>query len=207
MEKETKKTKGRQKIEMKKIEDLDDRLITFSKRRSGIYKKASELATLCGAEVAVVVFSPSGKPFSFGHPSVESVANRFLKKNTPESGDTTHPLVEAHRRVRISELNQNYCELVSQLEAERERGKALQKVTKARGSKGWWEAPVENLSFQELQEMNKSLEELHRNLLSRMKEKIAAGHGASSSFHAGTSTHDHHPSTFPASFGYGGKHF
>ncbi|XP_059436448.1 agamous-like MADS-box protein AGL61 [Corylus avellana] len=207
MEKESKKTKGRQKIAMKKIENLDDRLITFSKRRSGIYKKASELATLCGAQVAVVVFSPSGKPFSFGHPSVESVANRFLQKISPESGDTTHPLVEAHRRLRISELNQNYCELVSQLEAERERGKVLQKLTKARESKGWWEAPAEKLSFQELQEMNKSFEELHRNLCSRMKEKIAAGHaGASSSFHAGT-THDHHLSAFPASFGYGGKHF
>lgn len=203
MEKEIKKTKGRQKIEMKKIEDMDDRLITFSKRRSGIYKKASELATLCGAQVAVVVFSPSGRTFSFGHPSVEWVANRFLQKNPPES----HPLVEAHRLMRISELNQKYCDLVSQLEAERERGKVLQKLTKARESKGWWEAPAEKLSFQELQEMNKSFEELHRNLCSRMKEKIAAGHaGASLSFHAGT-THDHHPSAFPASFGYGGKHF
>ncbi|ESR34579.1 hypothetical protein CICLE_v10007090mg [Citrus x clementina] len=35
-----KKTKRRQKIEMKKIENEDDRLITFSKRGSGIYKKA-----------------------------------------------------------------------------------------------------------------------------------------------------------------------
>jgi pheromone receptor transcription factor len=70
-----KKTKGRQKIEMEKIENEDDRLITFSKCRSSIYKKASELVTLCGAEVGVVIFSPARKPFSFGHPSVESVAN------------------------------------------------------------------------------------------------------------------------------------
>ena len=65
---------------MKKIDKEVDRLVTFSKRRSGINKKASELVTLCGAEVGVVVFSPAAKPFSFGHPSVESVANRFLNK-------------------------------------------------------------------------------------------------------------------------------
>lgn len=45
MDMESKKSKGRQKIEMKRIEDLDDLLISFSKRRSGIYKKASELAS------------------------------------------------------------------------------------------------------------------------------------------------------------------
>jgi hypothetical protein len=37
-----KKTKGRQKVELKRIDNQDDRLITFSKRRSGIYKNASE---------------------------------------------------------------------------------------------------------------------------------------------------------------------
>jgi pheromone receptor transcription factor len=204
MDMESKKSKGRQKIEMKRIEDLDDLLITFSKRRSGIYKKASELATLCGAEVGVVVFSPSGKPFSFGHPSIDSVAYRFLSKDPVPQGDTTHPLVEAHRRVRINQLNQRYCELVRLVEAERERGKALQKVTKARGSKGWWEAPLEKLSFQELQQLSASLEELHHNLCNRMKEKLAAGASSSSSFLAGST----HPSAFPPSYyGYGGKQY
>jgi pheromone receptor transcription factor len=212
-----KKTKGRQKIEMKKIENEDNRLITFSKRRSGIYKKASELVTLCDAEVGVVIFSPAGKPFSFGHPSVESVANRFLKQNPPQ-GDNTHPLVEAHRRVRINELNQQYNDLSSQLEVENERGKALQKLTKARGNKGWWEVPSEELNHHELQKMNQSLEELHKNLFNRIKEKVIAGASSSSSaFLIGNSTQGTNrfvpnaggidPSTFPPSYGYGRGHF
>ena len=104
---ESKKTRGKQKIEMKKIDKEVDRLVTFSKRRSGINKKASELVTLCGAEVGVVVFSPAGKPFSFGHPSVESVANRFLKQNRPQSQEdsSTHPLEAQYWRVGINELN------------------------------------------------------------------------------------------------------
>jgi pheromone receptor transcription factor len=212
-----KKTKGRQKIEMKKIENEDDRLITFSKRRSGIYKKASELVTLCGAEVGVVIFSPAGKPFSFGHPSVESVANRLLKQNPPQ-GDNTHPLVEAHRRVRINELNQQYNELFNQLEVEKERGKALQKLTKARGNKGWWEVPSEELNHQELQKMNQSLEKLHKNLFNRIKEKAVVGASSSSSaFLIGNSTQGTNPFvlnaggidplTFPPSYGYGRGHF
>lgn len=68
---------GRQKIEMKKIASDDARLVSFSKRRAGMFKKAAELSILCGAMVAIVVFSPSGRPFSFGSPSLEAVHNRF----------------------------------------------------------------------------------------------------------------------------------
>ncbi|KEH34709.1 MADS-box transcription factor family protein [Medicago truncatula] len=47
--------------------------VTFSKRHSGLFKKASELCTLCGAYVTLIIFSPSEKVFSFGQPSVETV--------------------------------------------------------------------------------------------------------------------------------------
>ncbi|KAL9371544.1 hypothetical protein Peur_036684 [Populus x canadensis] len=100
-----KKTKGRQKVEMKRIDNQDDRSITFSRRRSGIYKKASELVVLTGAEITVIVFSPSGNPLSCGHPSVESVINRFLED--PSSMDSTYHVVEARRRMRIEELARN----------------------------------------------------------------------------------------------------
>lgn len=179
---EGKRTKGRQKIEMKRIENDDDRLCTFSKRRSGIYKKASEMVTLCGAEVGVLVFSPAGKPFSFAHPSLESVTNRVLDQNTnPPQGDNAQALIEAHRQIRINELNQQYNELVSQLEAEKEQGKALQKLTKARGGRGWWEAPIEELGVEELQKMHTTMEELRNDLCNCMIEKGAAAAGASSS--------------------------
>ncbi|KAJ0010209.1 hypothetical protein Pint_33607 [Pistacia integerrima] len=55
------KSKGRQKVEMVKMPNESNLQVTFSKRRSGLFKKASELCTLCGAEVALVVFSPGKK--------------------------------------------------------------------------------------------------------------------------------------------------
>ncbi|KAA8519520.1 hypothetical protein F0562_013776 [Nyssa sinensis] len=50
---------GRQKIEIKKIEKKNNLQVTFSKRRTGLFKKAAQLSALCGAEVAVIVMSPA----------------------------------------------------------------------------------------------------------------------------------------------------
>ncbi|KAF3337183.1 MADS-box transcription factor 56-like protein [Carex littledalei] len=61
---ETKKVK-RGRVKLARIEDKTSRQVRFSKRRSGLFKKASELAVLCDAEVALLVFSPAGRLFEF----------------------------------------------------------------------------------------------------------------------------------------------
>lgn len=58
---------GRGKIEIKKIENLNSRQVTFSKRRNGLLKKARELSVLCDAEVAVIIFSSTGKLNEFSN--------------------------------------------------------------------------------------------------------------------------------------------
>ncbi|KAG7014902.1 MADS-box protein JOINTLESS [Cucurbita argyrosperma subsp. argyrosperma] len=55
----------RQKIQIKKIDNIAARQVTFSKRRRGLFKKAHELATLCDADIALIVFSASGKLFDY----------------------------------------------------------------------------------------------------------------------------------------------
>ena len=54
---------GRRKISIAPIVDDRNRSVTFTKRKNGLFKKAHELAILCSAEVAVVVFNSSGKLF------------------------------------------------------------------------------------------------------------------------------------------------
>lgn len=56
---------GRGKIAIQKIDDSSRRQVTFSKRRSGLMKKAKELAILCDAEVGVMIFSSTGKLSDF----------------------------------------------------------------------------------------------------------------------------------------------
>lgn len=59
----------RRKTEMKRIENVTSRQVTFSKRRNGLLKKAFELSVLCEAEVALIVFSTRGKLFEFSNSS------------------------------------------------------------------------------------------------------------------------------------------
>ncbi|KAF8118108.1 hypothetical protein N665_0006s0107 [Sinapis alba] len=68
---------GRGKIEIKRIENANSRQVTFSKRRAGLLKKAHELSVLCDAEVAVIVFSKSGKLFEFSSSSMKKTLLRY----------------------------------------------------------------------------------------------------------------------------------
>jgi len=56
---------GRGRVELKRIENKINRQVTFAKRRNGLLKKAYELSVLCDAEVALIIFSNSGKLFEF----------------------------------------------------------------------------------------------------------------------------------------------
>ncbi|WCJ29360.1 Agamous-like MADS-box protein AGL62 [Euphorbia peplus] len=175
-----KKTKGKQKIEMKRIVNEDDRIITFSKRRSGIYKKASELVTLCGAEIGILVFSTVGKSFSFGCPSLEAITNRFFEQN-PHLNDITHPLIEAHRKMMIYELTEQHNETLSSLEAEIERGERLNSMMKGKikETSHWWDTPINELNVEELHKTYAIFEDVHTNLCKKLSE--ASINGASSS--------------------------
>ncbi|KAJ1282629.1 hypothetical protein BS78_03G066700 [Paspalum vaginatum] len=67
----------RGRVELRRIEDRVSRQVRFSKRRSGLFKKAFELSLLCDAEVALLVFSPAGKLYEYASTSIEDTYNRY----------------------------------------------------------------------------------------------------------------------------------
>ncbi|KAL9238490.1 hypothetical protein vseg_012905 [Gypsophila vaccaria] len=69
----------RTRIEIKKIESITARQVTFSKRRRGFFKKAYELSTLCDAEIGVIVFSSTGKHHEFSSSSTAQVIQRYIR--------------------------------------------------------------------------------------------------------------------------------
>lgn len=147
-----------------KMESESNLQVTFSKRRSGLFKKASELCTLCGAEVAIIVFSPGKKVFSFGHPSVDPIVDRFLTRNPPQINSGTLQLIEAHRNASVRELNLQLTQVTSKLEAEKKRGEELKRMREASKGQCWWEAPIEQLGLPQLEQLKLSLEGLKRNV-------------------------------------------
>eukprot|EP00256_Glycine_max_P069300 XP_025983895.1 agamous-like MADS-box protein AGL15 [Glycine max] len=70
---------GRGKIEIKRIDNASSRQVTFSKRRTGLFKKAQELSILCEAEVAVIVFSNTGKLFELSSSGMKRTLSRYNK--------------------------------------------------------------------------------------------------------------------------------
>ncbi|XP_065847219.1 floral homeotic protein PMADS 2-like [Euphorbia lathyris] len=60
---------GRGKIEIKKIENVTNRQVTYSKRKNGIIKKAGEISVLCDAQVSLLIFSSSGKIHDYFSPN------------------------------------------------------------------------------------------------------------------------------------------
>ncbi|GER55567.1 MADS box transcription factor [Striga asiatica] len=71
----------RQKIQIKKIDNLTARQVTFSKRRRGLFKKAQELSTLCDAEVALIVFSATGRAFNYSSSSMMQLIQRHNQQS------------------------------------------------------------------------------------------------------------------------------
>ncbi|KAG6527065.1 hypothetical protein ZIOFF_009158 [Zingiber officinale] len=55
----------RGKTQIRRIENLASRQVTFSKRRRGLLKKAFELSVLCDVEIGLIIFSAHGKLYEF----------------------------------------------------------------------------------------------------------------------------------------------
>ncbi|KAF0910587.1 hypothetical protein E2562_003022, partial [Oryza meyeriana var. granulata] len=119
---------SRKRIEIKRGNKVRD--ACFSKRHTTIFNKANELAILCGVMVAAVFISPNanGGIFSFGYPSVSSVANRFLAGHAPNSTSAS----SSTQGGRVCELEHEERELKEQLQASLNQNKLLQEAIAAR---------------------------------------------------------------------------
>ncbi|XP_052564747.1 serum response factor homolog isoform X3 [Culex pipiens pallens] len=86
-----KKTKGRVKIKMEYIDNKLRRYTTFSKRKTGIMKKAYELSTLTGTQVMLLVASETGHVYTFAtrklQPMITSEAGKALIQTCLNSPD------------------------------------------------------------------------------------------------------------------------
>ncbi|KAI8532587.1 hypothetical protein RHMOL_Rhmol11G0225100 [Rhododendron molle] len=166
---------GRRKIKIAKIEIKNHLQVTFSKRRSGLFKKASELCTLCGVEIAIVVYSPAGKVFSFGHPNVDSITDQFLSRSPPPNSTMRH-LIEAHRNASVRDLNSQLAQLLSQLEIEKKRGETIDHKKQLVGQrKFWWEKPIDELGLNALEQLRDSMEELKKNATDQANKLLGEG--------------------------------
>ncbi|XP_074561726.1 agamous-like MADS-box protein AGL19 [Curcuma longa] len=111
----------RGKTEIRRIENTARRLVTFTKRRNCLLKKAYELSVLCDAEVALIVFSSRGKLFEFSSSSAERTIERYKLQTGNGNGAKGIEKNVQHRRTeatdtanKIKTLESHYRKLLGE---------------------------------------------------------------------------------------------
>ncbi|KAJ3687474.1 hypothetical protein LUZ61_016638 [Rhynchospora tenuis] len=91
---------GRNKLKIQKLETTGGRQVTYSKRRTGIIKKARELSILCDVDVLLLIFSTTGKPsLCLGEKSkFEDVINRYAGLSPQERNKRKMESLEALKK-------------------------------------------------------------------------------------------------------------
>ncbi|XP_004237582.1 agamous-like MADS-box protein AGL62 [Solanum lycopersicum] len=176
---ERKKTKGRQKIPIKKIENEDALLTTFSKRREGLYKKASELVRECDVDIGIMMISPAGKPHSFFHPTLDAIVTRFQNPDMQLSQGILLDTITA--RNKVNELKNRLEELDVVEDATIAQTTFYDQMAEIR-QKGWWES-IEQLNADEVTIFNAWLSDTCSKMCHRLKQ---LENGASSSLGRGS---------------------
>ncbi|XP_059077547.1 truncated transcription factor CAULIFLOWER D isoform X5 [Cryptomeria japonica] len=149
----------RGKVHLKKIENPVHRRVTFSKRKAGLLKKATELSVLCEAEIGLIIFSPTGKLFEYANPSMNRVMGKY-EKNCSSIGD-------------VIELPDNIETLHLELENLQKRTTHLEKTYKHMIGED-----LGLLTFKDLQRLEKRISLGTRKIHSR-KKKMSLEHARS----------------------------
>lgn len=172
-------SRGRQRIEIRRIEEGGRLQVTFSKRKSGLQKKAAELSLLCGSPVAVVIFSPGRKVFALGTPSVDHVLRRHAPPVLGEGeedgllpalqdGNVVMSSSAIADRAEVENIVRRTEETKARSVAEKARmdavGKAVRQAAAKAGRRFWWEADSGVLGDAELPGFAKALRRLRVNL-------------------------------------------
>ncbi|XP_072992838.1 agamous-like MADS-box protein AP1 isoform X1 [Typha latifolia] len=146
---------GRGRVQLKRIENKINRQVTFSKRRSGLLKKAHEISVLCDAEVALIIFSSKGKLYEYStDSSMEQILERYQRYSHAE-----RVLSEEDPK-----SQENWC---------REYGKLKTKVDALQKSQRHLVGEqLDSLTMRELQQLEQQLDTSLRRIRSRKNQLL-----------------------------------
>ncbi|KAF5446404.1 hypothetical protein F2P56_032035 [Juglans regia] len=152
-------TQGRRKIEIKQLENKSTKHVTFSKRRAGLFKKASELCVLCGVDIAIIAYSPGEKAYSFGHPNVDTVLNSYLTGNALPAYSAVNPWP-------VEEFNKEYAESLKELDDEKKLLADIDQDLTSKKKMGnnnigfLWDEPIDEMGIEELEQYLAAMKEM-----------------------------------------------
>ena len=142
------------------IHNDKDRDLTFYKRRSGLFKRVTDISALTRARVAVVLETNNGKMHSFGTPSAAPIVEAFLS-----GGPLVEPLADEATNARIRMLQGEVARL--DMENMTEEDKNQLSILRMKNIQEENPGMVANLIFTKekdlsLEDLNKLFSELSR---------------------------------------------
>ncbi|CAN4111234.1 unnamed protein product [Withania somnifera] len=147
---------GKKKIEIQKITKETSRMVTFSKRRKGLFKKAKELELMTGSRIASVVFSPTGRPYTCGD------VNAAMHKHFSTS------IVCRCTQPSTSGLNSHHSDSNVVVASKESSGSRLSSIPRRNGLRDW----VDSIDVEGCQNINQLL--LLKQQLQGTRQKIAS---------------------------------
>lgn len=115
---------------MKRIENATNRQVTFSKRRSGLFKKARELTILCDAKVSILICSSTAK------------AHEYISPST-----TTKQLLDLYQKtLRVDLWSSHYEKMLENLGAVEQVNRILKKQIRQRMGESLNDLTLEELT-------------------------------------------------------------
>lgn len=165
---------GRVKLKIRRLESSSNRQVTYSKRRSGILKKAKELSVLCDIDIILLMFSPSGKPTIFrgAHSNIDEIIAKFAQLSPQERAkrklESLEVLKKTFRKLDHDVNIQEYLDAsVPSLEELRKQATVLQaRLAEVHKKLSWWSNPEKIEDIDDLRQLEDSV----RESLNRLRE-------------------------------------
>ncbi|XP_066369860.1 MADS-box transcription factor 55-like [Miscanthus floridulus] len=177
---------ARERREIRRIENAAARQVTYSKRRRGLFKKAEELAVLCDADVALVVFSATGKLSQFASSSTNDIIDKYSTHSKNLGKSHQQPSIDLNvEQSKYTGLNEQLAEATHGLR--QMRGEDLEglSVEELHQMEGKLEAGLHRVlstkdrlftqQISELQQKGTQLEDQNRRLKEQMPQVLTAG--------------------------------
>ncbi|KAI3897515.1 hypothetical protein MKW92_029646 [Papaver armeniacum] len=149
----------KKKDAIKKIENEQERLAEFERRRKELQEEACALSSDTGAEIDLVGFTPDGKTFNFGSTSDGKMYDRFISEE------------KVNEMIAANENRAMIPEVESESESEEEESDGF-----------WWNnIDISKLdTVEEVEALKKALLEVKKKVSER-KQKLVSGAAAGSS--------------------------
>nr|AAA80305.1 MADS box regulatory protein [Rumex acetosa]CAA61481.1 MADS box regulatory protein [Rumex acetosa] len=142
----------RGQIQIRRIENITNRQVTYSKRRNGLFKKAQELVVLCDAKVSIIMISSRNKLHEFTTP-----------------GTTTKQIYDMYQQLSGNDVwSSQYAMMLEELRKIKEANGNIRKEIRRRMG-----FSMEDMSFRELVILQQDMQDSVAKISERKYKAIA----------------------------------